>query len=328
MTALAVTWAPPRAPLSAGREASLDAVLDVLGAWLIVGDVGPDGSVRVDMASAGDEPAVVALVTRMLREELPEGEVRLLGTDGRPQWVRLRCRATPSGEHPGHRRLLLVCQDVSDDVERRDQLLGRIAAAQHDERLRLARELHDGPGQTLTSAALFARSMDGGAGDASGSAVATVRSLVEAALTETKTIMWRLRPTAVEHLGFEAALHALAETFERCHGVRVHIHVSSVDDLGPAAETAAYRVAQEAMTNAIKHAEPTALSVLVGRRGHTLTMVVEDDGRGFDSAAPVSDPGAGILGMRERAGALGGRLDVESAPAQGTTVRLVVPWEQ
>ena len=195
----------------------------------------------------------------------------------------------------------------------------------HDERLRLARELHDGLGQTLTSAALFARSLETGAGDASGATVAELRRLVEAALTETKTIMWRLRPTDVEELGFEAALQRLAETFRRVHGVRVDVHLSAVDRLSPAVEAAAFRVAQEAMTNAVKHAGPRVLSVMVCRRGSIVTLIVDDDGTGFDPAAGVGSGCAGILGMRERAAALGGRLDLETSPGHGTTVRLVVP---
>jgi signal transduction histidine kinase len=197
----------------------------------------------------------------------------------------------------------------------------------HDERLRLARELHDGLGQTLTSAALFARSQE--LGDASGATVAELRRLVESALTETKTktIMWRLRPAEVETLGFEAALQALAETFRRAHGVRVDLHLSSVDGLSPVVEAAAYRVAQEAMTNAVKHARPGVLSVLACRRGPTLTLVVEDDGTGFHPSAGVGNRSAGILGMRERAAALGGRLDLETSLGHGTTVRLVLPCE-
>lgn len=197
--------------------------------------------------------------------------------------------------------------------------------ARHDERVRLARELHDGLGQTLTSAALYARSLEADAAGPSGSTVAALRRLVEAALTETRTIMWRLRPTEVEELGFELALQALAETFRRCHGVPVDVHLSGMDDLSPAVEAAAYRVAQEAMTNAVKHAAPTVLSVLGCRRGPTWTLVVEDDGTGFDPSARVGDRGAGIRGMRERATAVRGRLDVESTPGRGTTVRLVVP---
>lgn len=222
----------------------------------------------------------------------------------------------------------MVCEDVAEQVEGREELLGRVADARHDERLRLARELHDGLGQTLTSAALFAKSLELGGGDPSGSTVAELRRLVEAALTETKTIMWRLRPADVEELGFEAALRALAETFQRGHGVRVDLHLSAVDHLSPAVEAAAYRVAQEAMTNAVKHAGPVVLSVLAGRRGPTFTLVVDDDGTGFDPSARAGARGAGILGMGERAAALGGRLDLDSKPGHGTTVRLVVPCEQ
>ena len=203
-------------------------------------------------------------------------------------------------------------------------MVDAVRAARRHERLRLARELHDGVGQTLTSAMLLARSMEAAPGASSPSTVAELRRLIEAALTETKTIMWRLRPVDVEELGFEAALHALAETFQRAHGVRVDVHLSA-HDLSPSVEAAAYRVAQEAMTNAVKHARPTVLSVLACRRGAALTLVVEDDGTGFDLSSPVGDRGAGIIGMRERAAALGGSLDVESAVGHGTTVRLVVP---
>lgn len=218
--------------------------------------------------------------------------------------------------------------DATEEVERRGKVLGRVVRAQQEERLRLARELHDGLGQTLTSAALLARSLEEDADGTSAATVAALRRLVETALTETRTVMWRLRPVAVETVGFEAALQALVETFHRCHGVRVDVHLSGVDDLSPAVETAAYRVAQEAMTNALKHARPTVVSVLVTRRGPTLTLVVEDDGTGFDPSARVGDCAGGILGMRERAAALGGRLDLDSRVGHGTTVRLVVPCER
>ena len=198
------------------------------------------------------------------------------------------------------------------------------AGARHEERLRLARELHDGLGQTLTSAALFAKSLELGEGTASDT-VAELRRLIDAALNETRTIMWRLRPAEVEELGFEAALQALAQTFRHGHGVRVDVHLFAVDGLSPALEAEAYRVAQEAMTNAVAHAAPPAVSVLAFRRGDTLTLVVEDDGTGFDPSATVG--GAGILGMRERAAALGGHLDLESTVGHGTTVRLVVPCQ-
>ena len=238
----------------------------------------------------------------------------------RTAWGGRRSGDALRGE-PG-RRLLVVSEDGTTQVDSRE------AAARHEERLRLARELHDGLGQTLTSAALFARALELGGGDAPGSTVAELRRLIEAALTETKTIVWRLRPLDIEQLGFEAALRALAETFQRGHGVRVDVHLSAVDHLSPAVEAAVFRVAQEAMTNAVKHAWPAVLSVLAGRRGATFTLVVDDDGAGFDPSARVGPPTAGIIGMRERAAALGGRLDIDTKPGHGTTVRLVVPCKQ
>jgi signal transduction histidine kinase len=330
MTDVAVAWPPPRRR-PAGREATLEAGLDLLGACVVAGDVGTDGTLRLDWAAAGglvgalDVPAMETLITRMLADGLAQCDVRPTAGDGRPRWLRLRCQAVPAGA--SRRRLVVVCQDISEEIEGRDETVGGAAGARQDERLRFARELHDGLGQTLTSAALFARSLEVGAGETSSNTVAELRRLVEAALTETKTIMWRLRPADVEELGFEAALRRLAETFRRAHGVRVDVHLSSVDRLSPAVEAAAYRVAQEAMTNAVKHAGPTLLSVLACRRGSTLTLVVDDDGTGFDPSAGVGTQCAGILGMGERAVALGGRLDIQTSPGHGTTVRLIVPSE-
>ena len=239
----------------------------------------------------------------------------------RTDWCELAESRTAAPQRRRARREALL-------EEGSEELSGRVAAARHDERRHLARELHDGLGQTLTSASLLARSLELGAGDDSASTVSELRRLVDAALTETNTIMWRLRPADVEELGFEAALRALAETFQRGHGVRVDLHLSAVDHLSPAVEAAAYRVAQEAMTNAVKHAGPAVLSVLAGRRGPTFTLVVDDDGTGFDPSVRVGTGGAGIIGMRERAAALGGRLDLDSRPGHGTTVRLVLPCER
>jgi two-component system NarL family sensor kinase len=200
------------------------------------------------------------------------------------------------------------------------------AEGRQEERLRVARELHDGLGQSLTAAVLLARSLEIGRG--SGSTVADLRGQVEAALNETKTILSDLRPREVEELGFGAALREMAETLQRIYGVRVDLHLAAVDHLSPAVEATAYRVAQEAMTNAVKHAQPAVLSVLAGRRGATFTLVVDDDGAGFDPSARVPGSGAGIIGMRERAAALGGRLDLGSNPGHGTTVRLFVPCDE
>jgi signal transduction histidine kinase len=99
----------------------------------------------------------------------------------------------------------------------------------------------------------------------------------------------------------------------------------------PPMEAAAFRVVQEALTNAVKHAAPTTISIFATTLDNTLRLIIEDDGDGFDAGSTLSSAapgqGAGILGMQERAAAVGGRLVVESLPGRGTTVRLVAPCQ-
>jgi len=213
--------------------------------------------------------------------------------------------------------------------EQRAAVLTHLIDTQHEERLRLARELHDGLGQTLTSAALFAAALEKDAPAPFAASVGILRGLVEDALASTRTVMWRLRPVEVDELGFVAALRAMAAGFAQRHGIPVDVHVAGVDDLGARVGAAVYRVAREAITNACAHAAPATVSVLVTRTDGILTLVVEDDGAGFDpSAVTAWHPGrrgAGIVGMRECAAALDGTLAVESRFGGGTTVRLIAP---
>lgn len=222
-----------------------------------------------------------------------------------------------------------VAAELRSVDEQRRVLLERLVDTQRDERVRMSRELHDGLGQILTSAALFARSLEEEAGEPFAAPVASLRTLIEDALAATRTLVWRLRPVEVEELGLALAIQKLAEKFRQRHGLLVAIHLAGVDHLAPPVEATMYRVIQEAMTNAVKHGAPTTLSVVATRRDSRITVVVEDDGCGFDSEQELTagSParGAGITGMRERAEALGGELAVESRPGRGTMVRLVVP---
>jgi two-component system response regulator NreC len=116
-------------------EALLDAVLDVVGARLVLGDVDATGEVRVDLAGAGDligagdEPSVVALVTRMVAEGRPEADLRLAAGDGRHRQLRVRCRTTASVDQPGHRRLVVVCEEVAGAVN--DRTVGVLIVDDH-----------------------------------------------------------------------------------------------------------------------------------------------------------------------------------------------------
>lgn len=233
------------------------------------------------------------------------------------------------------RTLRWLVRDVTDQKRAetvRADLLARLVTAQEDERRRISRELHDSVGQLLTALLLTVRA----ARDA-----AELPPAVEARLGDAQRVAGeigravrdlavRLRPTALDDLGLHAALsQQLAEWSDRA-GVEVDYQPAGIESqrLPPDVETAVYRLVQEALTNVVRHAQARHVSVVVGRHGGTVTVVVEDDGVGFDpEAAGPFNGRLGLLGMKERADLCGGTFDVESSPGSGTTViaRFPVP---
>jgi len=222
-----------------------------------------------------------------------------------------------------------VAVDASRRVER--DALRRAVAAQEMERSRLARELHDETGQALTSILLALRGIeDASSAEERSRAVAVVREQLVDTLQSVRRLAVELRPAALDDFGLEPALERLAATVGERTGLDVQVHsVLGGDRLKPAVETAIYRIVQEGLTNAVKHAEARRASVVVRRKNGQVTVMVEDDGRGFDPAEPTS--GIGLVGMRERVQLLDGRLMVESAagraPAGGTTLVAEFPLE-
>ena len=133
-----------------------------------------------------------------------------------------------------------------------------------------------------------------------------------------------LRPSSLDDFGLVPALERLASSLEERSGMRVAVEANLDERLPPEHETVLYRVVQEALTNVVKHAEATSVSVVVGRRGDGVTVVVEDDGKGFDPDT-VRPEALGLLGMRERLALLDGTLAIESAPGKGSTFIGFVP---
>ena len=207
-------------------------------------------------------------------------------------------------------------------------LLSDVLSAQEEERRRIARELHDETAQTLTSLLVGLRTVEEARdlGQAQGAA-STLRSLVSAALDGVQRIAWGLRPSVLDDLGLEDALERLAADVSRTSTFLVDLHVTGarVPRLPEAVEIALYRVAQEALTNAGKHAFPKAVSVLIHRAPNVVRLVIEDDGKGFDVDAAPSETQLGLVGMRERAHLMGGSMTVESSPGRGTTICVTVP---
>jgi signal transduction histidine kinase len=217
-----------------------------------------------------------------------------------------------------------VAIDLSERVAR--DSLRRVVAGQELERKRLARELHDETGQALTSILLGLKNIEGAASaEEMRRSVPELRELVVSTLHDVRRLAVELRPKALDDFGLVPALERLAETFAEQTDVTVDVQAALGDSRLPEeAETALYRIVQEALTNVIKHANASAVSVVLTRKGESVAVLIEDDGRGFDPEA-TPDEGLGLLGMRERIALVGGRLSIESRPEHGTTVAVEVP---
>jgi two-component system sensor histidine kinase UhpB len=199
------------------------------------------------------------------------------------------------------------------EEERRDSGL-RALAAQEGERRRIALELHDEVGQALTAAMLR---LDG-------AEVEEAREGLREALEEVREIARRLRPEALDDLGLRNALRALVASMARSATLDLSPEIDpALPELSAEQELVVYRVAQEALTNAVRHSDAGVIRFALTSRAGEVVLEVEDDGRGFD--AGEEELGSGIRGMRERALLVRARLEVVSAAGRGTTVRLRVP---
>jgi signal transduction histidine kinase len=201
----------------------------------------------------------------------------------------------------------------------------RVVEAQETERRRLALELHDETGQALTSILLGLKSVRA-ASDAREAerAEADVRALVVQALQDVRALAVELRPSALDDFGLAPALQRLAETFSDRSGIEAIVETSLDGRLPSEIETTLYRVVQEALTNVVKHADATRVSIVVASQGSSAAVTIDDDGVGFDEATIRGDA-LGLLGMRERLALVGGTLAVESSPEAGTTLAARVP---
>ena len=214
-----------------------------------------------------------------------------------------------------------------------DGLVAATVSAQEAERRRVAADLHDGVTQVIASLAFHLSAADIALGD-SGEAfvveqVRAARALAELAVVEARNAVSGLRSPVLDDLGLAAGLESLARSVPQ---LVVDVDAAEIE-LSDHLATALYRVAQECIQNAVKHAGATRIHVLLTQAGANVSLSVSDDGRGFGpltaSAAggrpEVDQHRYGIAGMHERVQLLGGRLIIEAEPGAGTTVRAVVP---
>jgi signal transduction histidine kinase len=206
---------------------------------------------------------------------------------------------------------------------------------QEDERRRLARELHDGLGQTLTALTnqlerLQQKLDDPGSGELAARLAADSVEMARLALNEIRELSRLIRPPVLDDLGLAAALSWLARTLEQRAGLHVELALTGIDErLDPDLETLVFRLVQEALTNVLRHAGVNRAEVAVARAGGLLELRISDDGRGFDSDATLAGretaTGLGLRGMHDRLELFGGRLEITSAPGRGTLISAVVP---
>ena len=200
----------------------------------------------------------------------------------------------------------------------------RALRAQEAERARLARELHDELGQLLTGVVLQLEGLGAAVAPGRRADVTEIQDTVREGVQAVREIAQGLRPPALDEFGLRASLVALAVGFGERSGIRVRQRIDrDLPALEREAELAVYRVAQEAMTNVVRHARADRVELTLERRDGAVVLTVRDDGCGIEPRHMRS--ATGVAGMRERALLVGGSLSVSGSPASGTDVQLRVP---
>ena len=197
-----------------------------------------------------------------------------------------------------------------------------------EERSRLARDLHDSVSQSLYGVMLFARAgrdaLESGETEALAVDLKRVEENALRAMKEMRLLLFQLQPLALDQTGLEAALAQRFEQVEGRLGIDAELSIDPDIALTPHQGESLYRLASEALNNALKHAEASRVSVRLVREGDEFILTITDNGRGFD-ARQMAGPGMGLANMHYRAERLGGRLDIHSAPGEGTVIRCRIP---
>ncbi|MBX3623137.1 MAG: PAS domain S-box protein [Rhizobacter sp.] len=277
---------------------------------------------------------------------MPLAELNIVRRDGSLRAV--ETTATTIDDH-GQRSIVVVLRDVSELHQARaalarshaelQRLLQAQSEVQEDERKRIARELHDDLQQTLAAikmdlaaaGALAPKAGKAGTGapGSLASLMADAHALADTALLSTRRIINDLRPQILDDLGLLPALQAMASQFSQRTGIDCEVLCDELEGLcetlSPQAGTALFRITQEALNNVFKHSQARHVEVEITLKSGLLVLTVQDDGRGITDEDRSKIGSSGLLGMRERARALGGTLSVTRLPAGGTRVEVVAP---
>jgi signal transduction histidine kinase len=230
-----------------------------------------------------------------------------------------------------------IGQDISDRKRAEETLRGysrQLIEAQEAERQHIARELHDQIGQVLTAVRINLQNIGNSCEtEESRSLIDQGMGIIDAALEQVRNLSFELRPSLLDDLGLVAALRWYSDQYTQRTGIRTKA-VSTLPGgqtrLRQELETACFRIVQEALTNVARHANAKNVSIDLRKLDQKIVLSIKDDGIGFKERAANGGAAAiqlGLRGMRERALAVGGTLEIESAPARGTEIRAYLPTE-
>jgi len=203
--------------------------------------------------------------------------------------------------------------------------------AQEEERKRIARDLHDELGQQLTALRLKLQTARKMSQDEILSGKLDEMQLIARQIDDgVDFLAWELRPTVLDDLGLFVALDKYVSEWSHFSGVRAELLGSSLKKtrFQPEAEMNLYRIVQEALNNVHKHAGAKSVEIILERRENLIVLIISDNGKGFEPEVKVNrSKGIGLIGMRERAALIGGTLEIESAPGEGTSIYVRVPFD-
>lgn len=222
-------------------------------------------------------------------------------------------------------------RELEEKEHVQSMLLGKVIRAQEDERKRIARELHDETSHSLTAMLIELQAVrdEGSLTVEQREHAHALKELIDQALQDINELAWNLRPSVLDKFGLQVSLDRYIEDVRAHHPLKIMLVMrGDASRLSPDAEITIYRLVQESITNVIKYAQASEVDVMVVVNDAFVSVVVEDDGVGFDVADVLrSRPGEhlGLLGMDERVSLLGGMLDIESHVGQGTTILAKIP---
>src|SRR6476660_1029593 len=296
--------------------------------------IGRPGAVRADGSRFPPEewPVGITLRTGQSRTGVVMGLVR---DSGSIHWLSVNSTALFADDSPKPYAVLTTFFDISG-LKRAEQALRahagqlrhlshRLFEVEENERRRLARELHDRIGANLTALSLNLKLVRN-EWEKTSTRLDDSEKLLDSTAQLVRDVLTDMRPPGLDELGLLAALREHAEQVAQRSGLALQVHGAEPRPRLPAAtEIALFRVAQEALTNIVKHARASAVSIALRAEPGLVTLTVADDGAGFDGEAPAIAAGRGMASMRERAEAVGARPRIESAPGRGTRVIVEAP---